>query len=167
MSHSIQKENLNKSLNTPSLMTNAQAPTQATILELLSKTIHERKRRYQSSKNTENSYTAKLFSRGLDRQKGISAKIIEESAELLEAADLLQAQRLKTKHIFEPPEKKRQQLVAQERQQHVCHEFCDLLFHMLVLAEYSDVTLKQIQSELCRRWGTSGLEEKQMRKRNT
>jgi phosphoribosyl-ATP pyrophosphohydrolase len=68
----------------------------------------------------EGSYVASLMSAGEDR---ILAKIEEESAEVIEAT------RIGTK-------------------QELIHEIADLIFHILVLMGYKDVTPEEIQNEL-------------------
>lgn len=71
----------------------------------------------------EGSYTTKLIKEGLEL---INAKIEEEADEVIEAA----------------VEKDKSELVW---------EISDLLYHLLVLAAYKDVTLDEINEELARR----------------
>ncbi len=87
----------------------------------------------------EKSYTAKLLAGGVER---IGAKIIEEAAELVEAA-------------AEPNE---------EGRQHTIYEAADLVYHTLVLLAERGVRLAEVEAELARRFGVSGLEEKASRK---
>ena len=84
------------------------------------------------------SYTSKLLSAGLEK---IGSKITEEAAELIEAAGEL----------------------GEEGRQHTIYEAGDLLYHMLVLLASRDVALAEVEAELARRFGVSGLEEKASR----
>jgi len=88
----------------------------------------------------EKSYTAKLLAGGVEK---IGSKITEEAAEVVEAAG-------------EPGE---------EGRQHTIREAGDLLYHLLVLLAARDVTLQEVEAELARRFGVSGLEEKASRKK--
>lgn len=83
----------------------------------------------------ETSYTAKLLSAGVEK---INVKIMEEAAEVCQAA-------------------------VEDDRAHLVYEICDLLYHTFVLAGCRDIALADIQSELARRFGTSGLEEKARR----
>ncbi len=83
------------------------------------------------------SYVAKLLVGG---SEAINAKIREEAEELCQAC-------------------------LEDDKQHLVHEICDLLFHTFVLAGHKDVTLNDIRSELKRRFGTGGLEEKANREK--
>ncbi|MBN2475243.1 MAG: phosphoribosyl-ATP diphosphatase [Pirellulales bacterium] len=83
------------------------------------------------------SYTAGLFDGGID---AIGAKIREEAGELVEAARAADAVR-----------------------QHVVHEAADLTYHLFVLLAACGVGLADVEQELARRFGTSGLEEKASR----
>lgn len=85
----------------------------------------------------EESYVAKLMHKGTDK---INSKITEEAAEVCEAA-------------------------REEETSHLLYEICDLLFHTFVLAGYKNITLEQIENEMERRFGTSGLEEKARREK--
>jgi len=86
----------------------------------------------------EKSYTAKLLAGGVEK---IGGKIIEEAAELVEAAG-------------EPEESGRQ---------HTIYEAGDLLYHTLVLLAARGVRLSEVEAELARRVGVSGLDEKASR----
>lgn len=50
-----------------------------------------------------------------------------------------------------------------KKKSHVVHEAADLLFHVLVALNYQDIPLQSVFTELARRFGTSGLEEKKRR----
>ena len=78
-----------------------------------------------------------LLDGGLDR---IGMKVREEAGELLRAARL-----------------------ADEDPQAVVHEAADLVYHLLVLLVYCEVPLADVEAELARRFGTSGLAEKASR----
>ena len=84
------------------------------------------------------SYTTSLFQGGVAK---IGGKLVEEVNEILEAAS-------------EP---------LDTRQSHMVHEAADLIYHLLVLLGYCDVPLSQVEDELRRRFGTSGLDEKSAR----
>ena len=68
-------------------------------------------------------------------------KIMEEAAELVEAAGE----------------------EGSEGREHVIHEAADLVYHLFVLLGYRDVGLQDVEAELARRFGTSGLAEKESR----
>ena len=87
------------------------------------------------------SYTSTLLAGGLAK---IAAKISEESAEVIEAAG-------------EPGESGRQHLVR---------ESADLLYHLLVLLAHREIDLQEVENELARRSGVSGLDEKASRKKS-
>jgi len=87
----------------------------------------------------ENSYVVSLFDKGLEK---ILKKVTEESGEVIEAAK---------EH-------------GDECTDHLKHEICDLFFHTLVLAAYKGITYEQIEGELTRRFGVSGILEKESRK---
>jgi phosphoribosyl-ATP pyrophosphohydrolase len=86
------------------------------------------------------SYTTSLFQGGVDR---IGCKVMEEAAELVRAA-----------REYEESPTARQNLV---------HEAADLLYHLFVMLGYRDVPLAEVDAELARRFGISGLEEKASR----
>jgi len=87
---------------------------------------------------SDRSYTSSLISGGMSK---IGRKVLEESEELVEAAG-------------EPGESGRQ---------HMIREAADVLYHLLVLLAYRDATLEEVEAELARRFGTSGLNEKAAR----
>ena len=102
-------------------------------LDLLENTIAQRARG-----RGEKSYTKNLLAGGID---DIGAKIIEEAAELVEAA-------------AETGEKSRS---------HFLHEAADLIYHLLVLLQYKKVSLRDVEEVLAGRSGISGIEEKKNR----
>jgi phosphoribosyl-ATP pyrophosphohydrolase len=85
------------------------------------------------------SYTSQLLAGGVET---IGAKIVEEAAEVVEAAG-------------EP---------GQEGQGHFVREVGDLMYHLLVMLRHRNCTLADVEAELARRFGVSGLEEKASRK---
>jgi phosphoribosyl-ATP pyrophosphohydrolase len=96
-------------------------------------TIEDRKRN-----PSEKSYTNRLLSGGIDK---IGAKILEEAGEVVEAAR-------------EPGDAGRT---------HFIYEMGDVLYHLFVLLGHQDVRLEEVETELARRFGTSGLDEKASR----
>ena len=86
----------------------------------------------------DNSYVAALLNSGTDR---ILKKIGEEATEVVIAAK------------GEAPEP-------------CVHEIADLWFHLMVLMAHKEISLTTVETELERRFGTSGLEEKAARPKN-
>ena len=86
------------------------------------------------------SYTAQLLAGGVEK---IGGKIMEEAAELVEAAG-------------ESGDGGRAHTIA---------EAGDLVYHLLVLLAARGVRLEEVEAELARRFGVSGLEEKANRKK--
>jgi phosphoribosyl-ATP pyrophosphohydrolase len=56
--------------------------------------------------------------------------------------------------------------VLNEDRKQVIHEMADLWFHTLVLLGTLDVSPQEIYDELEKRWGKSGIEEKESRDKN-
>lgn len=81
------------------------------------------------------SYTSRLLAGG---PTVIGAKVTEEAGELVAAAD-------------------------HETDDRVVAEAADLVYHMLVLLACRDIGLARVESELARRFGISGLDEKASR----
>lgn len=86
--------------------------------------------------NPKDSYVSSLYSKG---NQHISDKIIEEARELVDAVE--------------------------DGKDQVVHEASDLLFHVLVLLASLDIKYATILDELTNRFGTSGIEEKNNRKK--
>ena len=103
------------------------------VLAQLMGVIEDRRRQMPTG-----SYTAALFEGGIAR---IVAKIHEETSELVEATG-------------EPGE---------PGQRHLVREAADLIYHLLVLLAAQGVSLADVEAELARRFGTSGLAEKAAR----
>ena len=86
--------------------------------------------------NSKDSYVSSLYSKG---NQHICDKIIEEARELVDAVE--------------------------DDKDQVVHEASDLLFHVLVLLASLDIKYATILDELTNRFGTSGIEEKNNRKK--
>jgi phosphoribosyl-ATP pyrophosphohydrolase len=106
----------------------------STILARLMAVIEDRKANPPAK-----SYTSRLLAGGVPK---IGEKITEEAAEVVEAAG-------------EPGE---------EGRQHLIREAGDLLYHLFVMLAYRDVRLDEVENELARREGISGITEKESRK---
>ena len=85
-----------------------------------------------------NSYTAKLYAGGDSK---IGAKITEEARELVEAAGEQ----------------------GEQGRRHMIYESSDVIYHMLVLLAHHNIKLDEVEAEIGRRFGQSGLEEKASR----
>ncbi len=103
-------------------------------LQQLEETIRQR-----AAGPSEESYTSRLLTGGVE---AIGAKITEEASELVEAAS-------------EPGDAGRS---------HFIYEAGDLLYHTLVLLRARGVELAEVEAELAKRFGVSGLTEKALRK---
>jgi phosphoribosyl-ATP pyrophosphohydrolase len=88
------------------------------------------------------SYVVSLLQAGVPK---IGTKIIEEAGEVVAAAD-------------EPGEAGRAHLV---------HEVADLVFHTLVLLGHREISWSEVEAELSRRFGVSGIAEKESRTKGT
>ena len=104
------------------------------VLEQLMAVICQRR-----DQPSDKSYTCKLLAGGVAK---IGAKVTEEAAEVVEAA-------------AEPGDAGREHLV---------YEAADVVYHLFVLLAHRGVTLAEVEAELARRFGISGLEEKAARK---
>jgi len=89
----------------------------------------------RKSATVDNSYVASLYNQGTDK---ILDKISEESAEVIKAA-------------------------KDEGKDKIIHEVADLWFHTLVLLCHKNISIKEIETELMRRFGVSGHAEKAAR----
>ncbi|MEM6329444.1 MAG: phosphoribosyl-ATP diphosphatase [Planctomycetota bacterium] len=110
-------------------------------LDALEATI--RRRAQQAS---EKSYTSRLLTGDLSV---VCGKVVEEAAELVEAA----AESASGDGEAPPT-----------HSAHLVHEAADLLYHTLVLLRRCGVGLAEVEAELERRFGVSGLEEKAARR---
>ena len=89
----------------------------------------------RKSATADDSYVASLYNQGTDK---ILDKISEESAEVINAA-------------------------KDEGKDKIIHEVADLWFHTLVLLRHKNISIKEIETELMRRFGVSGHKEKAAR----
>lgn len=103
-------------------------------IDALEETIRQRALEPDAS----SSYTAKLLAGGAAK---IGPKVTEEAAELVEAADE----------------------TGDAGREHFIYEAGDLLYHTLVLCRWRGIDLAEIEAELARRFGTSGIAEKESR----
>ncbi|WP_261341555.1 phosphoribosyl-ATP diphosphatase [Blastopirellula marina] len=86
----------------------------------------------------EKSYTTKLFNGGVPK---IGEKIMEEAAEVVEAAGE----------------------EGEEGRQHLIYEAGDLIYHLFVMLGHREIPLSEVEAELGRRFGVSGIDEKASR----
>ena len=93
----------------------------------------------RKSATSDKSYVASLYNQGTDK---ILDKISEESAEVIKAAQ-------------------------DEGNDKIIHEVADLWFHTLVLLRHKNISVKEIETELMRRFGVSGHTEKAARNKST
>ena len=105
----------------------------ATVFAKLMAVIEDRKANPPAK-----SYTTALFQGGVAK---IGGKILEEAGEVVEAAG-------------EPGDAGRS---------HLIYEAADLIYHLFVLLGHRDVKLPEVEAELARRFGLSGLDEKAAR----
>jgi phosphoribosyl-ATP pyrophosphohydrolase len=103
-------------------------------IDALEETIRQR----AADADAGSSYTAKLLAGGVNK---IGPKVTEEAGEVVLAA-------------AEEGDKGRA---------HFIYEVGDLLYHTLVLCRWRGVELAEVEAELARRFGTSGIAEKQSR----
>jgi phosphoribosyl-ATP pyrophosphohydrolase len=108
---------------------------ESSIMTALMGVIQERKGRAPGQP----SYVVELLTGGIAR---MGAKIVEEAAEVVEAGG-------------EPGDAGRA---------HLAKEVADLVFHSMVLLAYRDLSWSDVESELARRFGISGIIEKQSRR---
>ena len=85
------------------------------------------------------SYVASLLKGGVE---SIGAKVLEEASEVVEAAG-------------EP---------GDAGQDHLVKEVADLVFHAMVMLAHRDADWSQVEAELARRFGISGIDEKASRR---
>ena len=89
----------------------------------------------RKSASADQSYVSSLYHQGTS---SILEKISEESEEVINA-------------------------VNEEGRKEIIHEVADLWFHLLVLLRHEDIKIEEIESELARRFGVSGHDEKASR----
>lgn len=83
------------------------------------------------------SYVVSLLNKGTDT---ILCKVAEETGEVIKAA-------------------------REQSKEQLTKELCDLFFHAMVLMANKDITLTDIEAELAKRSGISGIDEKANRKK--
>jgi phosphoribosyl-ATP pyrophosphohydrolase len=106
---------------------------QPSVLASLMAVLEDRKRNPPPR-----SYTSTLLAAGTPK---IGEKIREEAEEVVEAAG-------------EPGE---------DGRQHLIREAADLVYHLSVMLVHREVSLEEVEQELARRFGISGLDEKESR----
>lgn len=104
------------------------------VLHALSDLVADRK----ANPPEERSYMVSLLNGGVPK---IASKITEEALEVVEAAD-------------EP---------GDSGKDHLVKEVADLVFHSLVMLGYRDLHWSAVEQELGRRFGISGIVEKESR----
>lgn len=102
-------------------------------LDRLERTIADR-----AANPREKSYTTQLLIGGVEK---IGEKIVEEAAEVVGAA-------------AEP---------GKAGRDHFIREVGDLMYHVLVMLRHHDCSLADVEAELERRFGVSGIDEKESR----
>lgn len=102
-------------------------------IDVLEETIHARR-----DSAADRSYTARLLASGLVK---IGDKVIEESAELVEAAGE----------------------AGDDGREHAVREAADVVYHVLVLLAARGIRFADVEAELAHRAGVSGLDEKASR----
>ena len=120
-------------------------PNLDSALTHLADVVDQRREAFKSGQSDpKTSYTALLFSKGDD---GILKKIGEEATETVMAA-----------------KDSRQSNLAPEQQKLLVGEVADLWFHCLIALSQFNLRPEDVITELDRRLGTSGIEEKAARK---
>jgi phosphoribosyl-ATP pyrophosphohydrolase len=104
-------------------------------------TLHDLEKRIaqRAQANAEDSYTRQLLDRGVDH---CAKKLAEEAIETVLAA------------------------VSEDRARLIA-EAADLIYHLLVVLHARDLTVAEVEAELARRTGQSGLAEKASRSRKS
>lgn len=111
-------------------------------LDALEATIRSRAEQLAADPaEADSSYTCRLLAKGLSK---IAEKLQEETSELIEAAGES----------------------GDEGRSHFVYEAGDVIYHLLVMLRAKGVDIAEIESELARRFGVSGLEEKASRNPN-
>ena len=119
------------------------------------------------------SYTAKLYAKG---QNAICKKIIEESGEVCFAIkDFLRESKAKNSPSLAEGDKgggcdshestsdSHKPNLPKTPTESVIYESADLIYHLLVGLSYCDISPSRVMDELKRRFGTSGIDEKNSR----
>lgn len=112
------------------------SPTQTNTVSVVAQlmaVIEDRKRNPPAK-----SYTTTLLNGGIPK---IGGKVQEEAREVVEAA-------------YEEGEPGRKHVIA---------EASDVIYHLLVLLAHQEVKWEEVEAEIARRFGISGLDEKALR----
>jgi phosphoribosyl-ATP pyrophosphohydrolase len=117
----------------PQPAVSSSAPCATSVVAQLMAVIEDRKRNPPAK-----SYTTTLLNGGIPK---IGGKVQEEAREVVEAA-------------YEQGE---------QGHKHVVAEAADVIYHLLVLLAHQDVKWNEVESEIARRFGISGLDEKALR----
>ena len=133
-------------------MSDENSQNSCTILQQLFHVIEQRKREMPPD-----SYTTTLFQAGIGK---ITAKINEESQELIDAATVTAHTTGQSDNTTNPPHI----LMSTKEKSHVVYEAADLVYHLFVLLAACDLSLTDVERELARRFGVSGLVERANRK---
>ena len=111
------------------------APPAGSVFARLMAIIEDRKRNMPAK-----SYTTSLFQGGAAK---IGDKITEEAREVVEAAS-------------EP---------GPSGRAHLLYEAADLTYHLFVMLGHHEIKLEELEAELAKRFGISGLDEKASRQK--
>ena len=103
------------------------------VLSRLMEVIEDRK-----ANPPDRSYTNSLLNGGVEK---IGKKILEEAREVVEASGE----------------------EGKAGREHLVHEAADLIYHLFVMLCHRDIGLSDVEGELARRFGVSGLDEKEAR----
>ncbi|MBU5617326.1 bifunctional phosphoribosyl-AMP cyclohydrolase/phosphoribosyl-ATP diphosphatase HisIE [Psychrobacter sp. TAE2020] len=150
--HSIETEDTNKALSSTSTVNSANPAdanqpshtTSESILQQLDKVLNERKKA-----DADSSYVASLYAHGLNK---ILEKVGEEAIEsIIAAKDLANSNALTDKNQYDAA---RHELI---------YEVADVWFHTLVALAWFNIKSDVVLSELGRRFGLSGIDEKASR----
>jgi phosphoribosyl-ATP pyrophosphohydrolase len=120
-------------LEIPSTTPAPLSATMSSVLHQLMSVLEDRK-----INPPPNSYTARLYAGG---DAKIGSKISEEAHELVEAAGES----------------------GDQGRRHLIYETSDVLYHVLVLLAHHGIKLEEVEAEIARRFGQSGLDEKAAR----
>lgn len=124
------------------------------IIDTLYHILQERK-----TAPKDKSYTASLYAKG---ENTICKKIIEESGEVTFAIKDFLRESAQNRHSERSEESRIDGIKTPADS--LIYESADLIYHLLVGLSYCDISPDRVMSELKRRFGTSGIDEKNARK---
>ncbi len=141
------KQTLGKHLPELAAQSQAVPVSGSPILQQLMSTIVQRR-----ENPSETSYTSRLL---LGGDAKIGEKITEEAAEVVDAATKLTLRNSGADcgHLSE----------KEGQRPHLIYESADLLYHLWVILAHHGVQVQEVEEELARRFGISGLDEKASR----